>query len=1077
MAIRELQFHPRVIWLIWIFATIITVSTLGQSRKLHDVLGPDFLLSSKELENLHENAEACSDDGDFSKATQFLNQALKVARESSPPIPRDVSNILTSLAEIYFDQAEFEKAVSLLKESLALGEKSLGLDHPVVARALNVFGFIHGAKGEYDQAASSFERALAIWKKAYGEENAGFVASGHNLGVVYRDQGRYSDALAILEHSLPIAEKVLGNADRTFAQMLNNVSMINKNLGDYRRALPLCRRSLEIREKLFAGNSPEVAESLNNLASIYRAQANYSQALPLMLRAVKILERRYGSDHPEVATMLNNLGHLYDDLGEDENAVALFARALTIRRKHFNHNHPSIADSLDTLASIYAASGNHQKALQLFHECFQIQKKVFGEHHHEVARTLMGVAAVYLEQRRFKEALDCLKVSLDITEKAYGPSHLDVASCLDGLGLVYHELGDDEKSLRMYDRSLDVKSKIFEYSHPSLTDTIEKIGVSLWTQGRTAQALGLLSEGLKANRDYLVTQLVSSSDTIAARTVSRSFLKDELFHSVCASGVAKGLFAANALGAEQLALDKALLEEVRVRQAAVEISSDTKIQEIRQAHEDAQNQLARLPESRVNPAERDQRHQALLLRLADLEAQLAERLEFATVLVRARDLRLTDIAASLALRAVLVDFVQFRRADLSAESNGWKEPRYAAYLTFPLVKDSTNVIVERVDLGEAAPINEAVELICKRMSARQFAAKDVQPALQRVSDLVYAPLAKHLANSSHLIICPDGQLSRLPFEMLRAGNKFLVEEKTISYVTSGREVVRVAANLSNSKRPTQPAKSMVMGNPDFDFDLASARPSVPTAQLASMPPALRSLSGNFRSFKFKPLPGAEAEARDVAKLLGSDTSLRLGAEAREAELKAVHSPRVLHLATHGFFLSDQEFKRTNSPTWNSAFTRPRPAAGSTPNWENPLVRCGIALAGANRAQRITNAIAEDGVLTGLEASLLSLQGTELVILSACESGTGEVKIGEGVMSLRRAFRIAGAETVLASHWIVSDKATSRLMTEFMRRWRAGEPRAKAWREAQLLLLRSKGAKEDFSNPFFWSAFTLTGQWQ
>jgi CHAT domain-containing protein len=186
---------------------------------------------------------------------------------------------------------------------------------------------------------------------------------------------------------------------------------------------------------------------------------------------------------------------------------------------------------------------------------------------------------------------------------------------------------------------------------------------------------------------------------------------------------------------------------------------------------------------------------------------------------------------------------------------------------------------------------------------------------------------------------------------------------------------------------------------------------------------------------------------------------------------------VLHLATHGFFLSDQEFKRTNSMAGNSAFLTLGPPKGGTPtDWENPMIRCGIALAGANHTRQITNSIAEDGLLTGLEAALLNLQGTELVILSVCESGTGEVKIGEGVMSLRRAFRIAGAETVLASHWNVSDKATSPLMTEFMRRWSAGEPRAKAWREAQLSLLRTKGAKEDFSNPFFWSAFTLTGHW-
>ena len=136
-----------------------------------------------------------------------------------------------------------------------------------------------------------------------------------------------------------------------------------------------------------------------------------------------------------------------------------------------------------------------------------------------------------------------------------------------------------------------------------------------------------------------------------------------------------------------------------------------------------------------------------------------------------------------------------------------------------------------------------------------------------------------------------------------------------------------------------------------------------------------------------------------------------------------------------------------------------------------MLPCGIALAEAIHAGQITNAVAEDGLLTGLEASRLNLQGTELVLLSACDSGTGEVQIGEGVMSLRRAFRIARAQTVLASYWKVSDKATSQLMTEFIRRWRSGEPRAKAWRETQLSLLR----KEEFSNPYFWAAFTLTGQ--
>jgi len=292
-------------------------------------------------------------------------------------------------------------------------------------------------------------------------------------------------------------------------------------------------------------------------------------------------------------------------------------------------------------------------------------------------------------------------------------------------------------------------------------------------------------------------------------------------------------------------------------------------------------------------------------------------------------------------------------------------------------------------------------------------------------------------------------------------------------------------------------KSLVMGNPDFDLNLQA----YPEGRVTRVPnsneeargesgtrvtrpsgnglAATGSLSRDYRGLKFNPLPGSGIEATDVAKLLGTDASLRLGADAREAELKAAVSPRVLHLATHGFFLSDQELRHTNSGGADLLVgLDARQRVPTRNDLENPLVRCGIALAGANHARQITNAIAEDGLLTGLEASLLNLQGTELVILSACDSGTGEVKIGEGVMSLRRAFRIAGAESVLASHWPVNDEATQLLMTEFMRLWHAEhKPRVQAWREAQLFL-KSQRSKNgiSFSNPYFWSAFTLTGQW-
>jgi CHAT domain-containing protein len=186
-----------------------------------------------------------------------------------------------------------------------------------------------------------------------------------------------------------------------------------------------------------------------------------------------------------------------------------------------------------------------------------------------------------------------------------------------------------------------------------------------------------------------------------------------------------------------------------------------------------------------------------------------------------------------------------------------------------------------------------------------------------------------------------------------------------------------------------------------------------------------------------------------------------GTEASEAFPKKIIRPRVLHLSSHAFYF------RSLPPLELPAGESPRLHA------HNPLLRCGIALADANTLIARPNQIADDELFTGFEAAQLDLHGTELVILSACESSVGEIHAGEGAMSLRRAFRIAGAQAVLASQWPVSYAATQSLMKNFIAHWQSGAPRAEALRRAQRELRQS----EDHSSPYFWAAFTLTGQWR
>jgi CHAT domain-containing protein/tetratricopeptide (TPR) repeat protein len=912
--------------------------------------------------------------------------------------------------------------------------------------------------------------SFAVWASGAAQPPANKTTFEYRQ---YRSIAELTNAMREIKQRLDAAEVKFGSSDTNVAKLFNDLASCYADLGENAQALLLNQRSLSMLEALLGPEHKEVAAGLSNLAFDYWELGNYEQAQLLFQRSLTINERLLGPDHFEVATTLNDLADLYREQQDFARGLPLCRRALAIRQKVLGQEHPDVADSLTALAQILRGLGNH------------------------------------------REALDACQRSMAICEKVLDPEHPLLADALLAMGRILSDLKKFPEALSAYQRAMLIDEKISGPDHSTVIEDQNEIAVLLGRQSRWDQCLPACVELSQREGRHLIAQTLALSDVDALLFIQGSFESTELLHSACAQGSASHPRTARLTGAERLALSKAFLEEVRAIQAVFDADPRTTTRALREQYHALQVRLDRLAKSGLDPAEREGARRDLQRLSSKLEHQLSDRSTLLAEMFRDRSLTLSDIARNLPPGAALTDFIQYRRYDFTAEgTNEWKEQRYAAYLTFPLPRESTNVVVERVDLGEAAPINEAVESICKRMaSGMGYTRDDVSAGLRRLGDLVYAPMAKYLTNVSHLIVCPDGQLSRVPFEMLRVGDKFLIEEKTISYITSGREIVRLQSRSGVSPDPNPPGAAtnavgeagqagrpsyigpaLVIGGPDFDLDLSKAGSAsfqlagaagIPARSpadakqdalpLAGRTPVLRSLSRDYRGIKFSPLPGAEAEARSVAKLLGGDCVLRVGPDAREAELKAAVSPRILHLATHGFFLSDQDFKRTNAlrDSWIGNSGTRWSASLPKDDWENPMVRCGIALAGANHAGQVTNAVAEDGLLTGLEASLLNLQGTELVILSACDSGTGEVQIGEGVMSLRRAFRIAGAQTVLASHWKVSDKATSQLMTEFIRRWRSGEPRAKAWREAQLSLLHSK----EFSNPYFWAAFTLTGQWR
>jgi CHAT domain-containing protein len=430
--------------------------------------------------------------------------------------------------------------------------------------------------------------------------------------------------------------------------------------------------------------------------------------------------------------------------------------------------------------------------------------------------------------------------------------------------------------------------------------------------------------------------------------------------------------------------------------------------------------------------------------------------------------------------AALVEIFLYEQLNPKAKSRAeeWVGGRYVAYVLRP---ESGSPLW--VELGDAAEIEAEVKLL--REALRDPKRTDIQKAARAVDERIMQPIRKLLGRARRLLLSPDGALNLIPFEALVDENgKYLIENYPLSYLASGRDLLRLRTQVGSQ------SASLVIANPQFD--LTAAMPSVRSpARKSSTQSDENRRSTEFTLKTYRPLPGTSEEAELLGKLM-PDAKVLIQENATESALKQARGPKVLHIATHGFFLPDlpRELSATIPERVRLRGTSdllPLPA-----RWENPLLRSGLILAGVNQQQSSAN---EDGVLTALEVAGLDLWGTKLVVLSACDTGLGDVKNGVGVYGLRRALVLAGSETQVMSLWKVSDDGTRDLMTASYTRLQKGEGRSEALRQVKLAMLhgqlkatasdRNRGtidtgeklATKDYRHPYFWAAFIQSGDWR
>jgi CHAT domain-containing protein/tetratricopeptide (TPR) repeat protein len=989
----------------------------------------------EKAQRFDQKASALAASGKYAEAIPSAKKALELWQRALGPEHHHIVAGLNNLAELYRELGQYAWAEPLYQKALTMSEKLYGTDHPHVASLLNNLSLLNYSLGKYDKANSLQKRALSIREKAFGPDHPEVALSLNNLAAVYQKSGQWDEAERLYKRALAIRQEAFGRQHPDVAINLNNLAELYRSMGEYARAESFYGQVLEIWEETLGKSHPHLSVALNNLALLYFYLGDYSQAERLYKQALQISEQSYGKDHPNVASLLRNLGMLYEAKGDYDDAQGSYRRALQINKKVFGYEHPDVALNIESLASVFFAQEKYKAAERLLKEFLLIIRGSLGPRHAYMAMGLNNLGLLYSRLGQYEKAETLYSKALEINENALGPWHPDLAVSLNNLALVSAATGDYLKAHKYNLQAERIESRLLE-NIMGFTSEEQKIKFLSKIRGRLYTHLSLVAQHLSHNRQV-------------CKEVCDLWLKR------------KGI----------------VLETQRRFQDAILYSGDAKAIQTFQVLSRVRSQLSRLAflgpgkggvdvfKRRV--AELRNQKEELEVKLSKLSQPFALKREFEKA-------NCENVTKALPEGTVLIDFARIERFDFKAKkgSKRWKPPHYLVFL----LRRNGGAQVEILDLGTAENIDQTVAQFRKGISKPgAFKQRDVDRLSKELHRSVFLPIKSRLGGVKEIYVSPDGNLNLIPFEVLKEpSGRFLIQDYTFNYLSAGRDVLSFKLITNNAK------KALLIGDPDFDMTHEEKNSYLRKLALKKQEQDFSiNRSTQMRKFHFSRLQKTREEVEAIHRILGKEKSeVYTGKKALEAVIMQKNNPKILHLATHGFFLDDLElaFFSDHSAGREIHMVTLSSHTPQKGKFGNPLTRSGIVLAGANHALAALDPEKSDGIVTAEKILSLRLRGTEMVVLSACETGLGEVKSGEGVFGLRRAFTQAGAKSLVMSMWSVPDSETKELMVAFYKNIVSGKMnRCQSLRQAILKEMQIVKKRYGHVNPLYWGAFVFMGE--
>ena len=1059
--------------------------------------------------------------GDYARAEPLLRQASEIRKKALGENSPVYAKSLNDLALVYFRPGNYARAESILCKAIAVLKKALGENHPDYATSLKDLAFLYELQRDYTQAETVYRQVIEIRRKAVGESHPDYASSLEELARMYKAQGAYARAETVYRQVIEVRKKAMGENHPDYAASLSSLGRLFWDQWDYPRAELLMRQAVEARKKALGENRfdyPYVVY-LRQLGMLYKGQGDYERAESILRQALEIRGSLFGTKDFYYLWAKNDLAKLYLEQGDIARTELLGRQTLDARKNEVRFpNKQTYSESLCTMADIELAQGDYARAEALAQEASELTKRDSGTRNFGYARSLQSLADVKSAQGDFiraeslyqtaaniwhdtplfgpdsseyAEAINRLaetcaaqgdysraevfcKRALETCKKIHGTGHPDYSRSLNTLAGVYMAQGDYPRAEPLYRQVLEIRKKALGENHPDYARGLNRMAELYQHQGDYARAERLFRQSASIIRNHLeATAVVQSERQQLAMLQSVRFYLDNYL----ALTTGQDQFTASAYQ-QMLAWKGIVFRRERLARAG---EQTPELMAIFRKLQQVAGQLAK--QAWATPDLQQEVHwreniQRLSAEKERLEAELSDR--SAAYRQAKKQVTLEELQQALPKEAVLVDILQYNHYTPADEKAGTTWSWHPRLIAFVVRHDGP---VVRINIGPEQRVSEAIDAwrVTFGMSPPAAAAGRL------LRQTLWEPIEAQLAGAKIVLVSPDGVISRLPLGALpgKEPGSYLMEERTLAIVPVAQMIPQI---VQEEGRKDLTKNLLLLGNINYDAQ---------RDQAATVPAATkkfgRGLPEGFAPFNR--LPGTQGEVASIEKLYRHDfgaegiLSLEEGRATKTAFLAEAGKYRYVHLATHGFFVEEKlpvsvSLAQRGSERFGEMLRGPEATAGHVG------LLCGLALAGANRGG-VATTDTDDGILTAEEIGAQNLDGVQMVMLSACETGLGKVAGGEGLLGLQRSFQAAGARTVVASLWQVPDTATRDLMEHFYENhWEKNMGVLPALREAQLTMLREgrqRGVVRDDepspavdpkrAPPYYWAAFVLSGDWR